>query len=95
MSDLSDEDAHRAARLVEFVKPFFEGQGADVQSAALADLLSMWAAGHLFFDDDGNLDRAETDQLRETILTNVLQLARDLLPANEKMLLKKLKDGAH
>jgi hypothetical protein len=43
----ADAKARESQRLVAQIKPLLAGKPPEVQSAALADLLSMWIAGHI------------------------------------------------
>jgi hypothetical protein len=73
---MSDE-ADQVHDLVEAVSPFFVGKPAQVQGAALADLLAMWLAGHVDRDDPRNNQRA-----REKMLELHLRAVRALIPIN-------------
>lgn len=64
-------------------------QGPVIQSAVLADLLSLWLAGHCVIEEIGQPERPETDKLREEILAALIELARDLVPASEEEILQR------
>jgi hypothetical protein len=70
---VTDETVHLAGvsqRIVEQVKPLLAGHDPAVQGAALADLLSLWLAGH-------------HPDLRERMLTMLIEGVRALIPFNE------------
>lgn len=66
-----------ALALAEAIRPLLAGRAPEVQSAALADLLSIWLAGHVV---PGDPDK--TAELRAEQLEAHLQLVGDLLPVN-------------
>jgi len=70
-------------QLVEAISPLLAGFEPEVQSAVLADLLAMWLAGHLG-------ERQAVAELREQLLAGHIKLVRDLIPANEKLLLERV-----
>lgn len=88
-SDLAD----RSAKLVERIKPFLRGQGGAVQSAALADLVSMWLAGHVIMEEVDSAERPHTDAVREAVLNDFVALVRKLTPINEQIILEKISGG--
>lgn len=57
--------------MVERVKLILAGHDRLAQSAVLADLLATWIAGH-------------TPQYRDEVLTDHIDLVRDLIPHNER-----------
>jgi hypothetical protein len=59
--------------LVNRIKPLLAGKDPGVQGAVLADLLSMWIAGH-------------PDFIREEMLTQHVDAVRALVPVNEKIM---------
>lgn len=86
MSD--DDDAHRAAALVEQIKPILAGEAPEVQSAVLADLLAMWLAGNVVLGD-----AAETTRLRADLFDDFVRLVGNLIRLNEqKMGIDQLMD---
>jgi hypothetical protein len=87
----SDAEARAAMALVEVVRPLFAGKSADVQGAALADLLAMWLAGHVMQGD-----QKATDRLRRRMLEHHLEAVRSLISVNYKMLIEpELKRRQH
>jgi hypothetical protein len=82
MSDdrLDDAAANMAVEsqyLVERIGRILHGRDPAVQSAALADLLAMWLAGHVVPGDP-----AETDRLRSDLLRDHVRLVADLVRPN-------------
>jgi len=78
-------EADAAMALVAAVRPLFKGKSAQVQGAALADLLAMWLAGHVDGDDP---EGATTEQLREAVLELHLAAVRGLIPINYHALIE-------
>jgi hypothetical protein len=72
MSGAEDVEA-----IVEAVKPHFVGQPGDIVGAALADLLSLWLAGHVIPDD---LQTSHRHQ--ERLLKLHIKMVRALVPIN-------------
>jgi hypothetical protein len=68
---LASKMADRSEELVESIRPLLAGQGPVVQGAALADLVSMWIAGH-------------NPASRDEALNDWLELVRNLVPINER-----------
>lgn len=56
------------------IQPLLKGRVAQVQSGVLADLLSLWLAGHW------------PPVAREELLDEFVKLVRDLVPESEKQL---------
>jgi hypothetical protein len=67
--------------LVVRIKPLLAHREPQVQSAVLAELLSIWLAGFHVGDDP-----EATGQLRAELLERHCQLVRDLTAVNAKML---------
>jgi hypothetical protein len=72
-----EEDARAAEALVKQIMPLMAGKGPDVQSAALADLMAMWLAGHVVRGDP-----EATERLRKEILEPWLETVWQLVPLN-------------
>jgi hypothetical protein len=66
--------------LADRIKPILANHRPEVQSAVLAELLSIWLAGH-FIPGDEN----ETQALREELLTNHCALVRELTKVNAEI----------
>ena len=68
-------DGHEISKLARVqslsnqIKPLLQGQGPEVQSVALADLVSLWLAGH-------------PQEVREAVLALWLDTVRQLVPAS-------------
>jgi hypothetical protein len=71
------EDCEQIAALVAAIAPLFKGKSAGVQGAALADLLAMWLAGHVYPGEPGRTGRRH-DEMIEAHLKTV----RALIPLN-------------
>jgi hypothetical protein len=67
--------------LVKRISPLLKGKAPPVQGAVLADLLAMWLAGHWI---PGDAD--ETRAAREAVLANHIQVVRELMEENAKIL---------
>jgi hypothetical protein len=95
---LSDDDeaaisewSRASMELMEEIRPFLIGKGPEVQSAALADLTAMWLAGMFLTDrQTGELNRRETDKMREVSLRVFIKTVKELVPVNEEMITKPM-----
>lgn len=87
----SDADlATRSQELADRIKPILAGQGSAVQSAALAELVSLWLAGHVILEEANATEKPQTEATREAILANFIALVRNLTPVNEAMILERV-----
>jgi hypothetical protein len=86
--DEADRRATQVAAIVERIRPILAGNQPEVQGGALADLFSMFIAGH--FDADGR-----TAELREAMITEWLITVRQLIPVNEAMILENTRRGSN
>jgi hypothetical protein len=77
----SSEQADRVTALVEMIKPFLAGEAAAVQGAALADLLSIWLAGHIVPGDP-----AATKLMHDELLQFHINGVRELIPVSAAQL---------
>ena len=68
-----DSELEEVKQLVESIRPRLAGRAAHVQGAVLADLLSLWLAGH-------------APQLRDSVLAMHVEVVRALMLANEREL---------
>lgn len=75
------EEAIRALALVEKIKPLLEGEPRGVQGAALADLLAIYLAGHVFIGD-----AEKTAAMRAEMLRAHVASVRQLTLVNHKIL---------
>jgi len=76
--------AQEILELVEKIKPLLAHNDPQVQSAVLAELLSIWLVGFHISDD-----REATEQLRAELLARHCELVRELTAVNAKMLLRQ------
>jgi hypothetical protein len=84
------EMATLSERLVAKICPILQGNPPEVQSAALADLLAMWLAGHFVIED-----RPGTTELREQLLAEHIKVVRALVEPNEQMILERVRKESH
>jgi hypothetical protein len=87
MSD-EQQDADRGIELAQTIRPMLAGHSPAAQAAALADLVSMWLAGHFA------QDQKTTERFREQMLDDFMGLVRGLVPVNEKWILKRIRREA-
>lgn len=71
MPDATDKQVDEAEAIVASIKPMLAGRSAPVQGAVLADLLSLWIAGH-------------HPKLRKEILAAHVATVINLVPYSEK-----------
>jgi hypothetical protein len=91
MATIDDDPLGEVDRLVTTIKPFFAGVDPMVVGAALADLLSILLASHVVKDDADEIQRDQTDEMREEMIENFLRAVRNLTPVNEKIIHEKPK----
>jgi hypothetical protein len=72
--------AQEILELVEKIKPLLAHNDPQVQSAALAELLSIWLVGFHIPDDP-----EATEQLRAELLARHCKLVRELTAVNAKI----------
>jgi hypothetical protein len=91
-----DSVIDRANKLSRQCQEILEGQGAAAQGLALADLLSLWLAGHIIIEElsAGADARPQTDQLRELLLQEHIKHVRQLVPASEREILARTQAGS-
>jgi hypothetical protein len=70
MENPIDPHAAEALNISARIKPLLAGRGPDLAGAALADLVSIWLAGH-------------HPAVREDVLQNWLATVRKLVPVSE------------
>lgn len=79
-SDINiQKTAEKALALAQRIAPLLRGNGADVQSGALADLVARFLAGHIV---PGSAMR--TDHLRHKLLENFVRTVRMLVEINAR-----------
>jgi hypothetical protein len=66
-----------------------------VQGAVVADLVSLWIAGHVVRDQElgGRIVKPDTDAYREDTLQEFTTLIRQLVPVSEQEILERIKAG--
>ena len=74
----SAAQADEAIGLIDKIKPLLAKRDPAVTSAVLADLFSMFLAGHQDLRGEG----AFIDDIREKIIERWIRLVRDLVPIN-------------
>jgi hypothetical protein len=85
----AEAQANKVTKLTNRIRPILAGQDPRVQSAVLADLLSMWLAGHF-----AGADKKENAKLRYQVLAQHLALMFSLIPIAEAELLERTKKGS-
>jgi len=70
-----------AEHIVNAISPLLRGFPPEIQGAVLADLVSMWLAGHM---------GPGAPELREELLAGHIELVRELIPVNEKIILERI-----
>lgn len=73
------EETLEVVELVRQISPLLVGKSANVQGAALADLLAIWLAGHVIRGDP-----KMTKKMREMMLKAHIVAVRGLIPLNYK-----------
>jgi hypothetical protein len=86
----SREAAELVDEIVQRIRPILAGNAPEVVGGALADLFSMFLAGH--FDEKGP---AETAVLREQLISQWLDTVRQLIEPNEKIILARTRRESH
>jgi hypothetical protein len=74
----SEEEEEEVLKIAALIKPLLAGKEPQVQSAVLAELLSIWLAGH-FVEGDAE----QTRELRSELLANHCMLVRQLVMVND------------
>jgi hypothetical protein len=77
------EQAHTMIELVARIAPILEGYPPEIQSAVLADLTSMWLAGHQDLLDP---ESEQVQALRRQLFAQWCATVLDLVPVNAAML---------
>jgi hypothetical protein len=67
------------------IQKLLRGLGPETQGAVLADLLSLWLAGHFVAGRP-----AQTSELREALLIEHITTVRKLVPESEKEIMVKI-----
>jgi len=79
MHDLSAEQTAEAFRVSKAIQPALCGLDDAVQGAVIADLLSLWLAGHFVWGNE-----EATHELRQELLRMHIQAVIDLVPESAK-----------
>jgi hypothetical protein len=79
-----DKLAAHSERLVAAIRPILAGQGSVTQGAVLAELVSMWVAGHFVPDS-----RIETEEMRKQMLELFMETTERLIRVAEEELRKQ------
>jgi hypothetical protein len=77
-------DRDEAAKMLDGCSAALREGGSELQGAVLADLLSMWLAGHIIWNDP-----AGTQKMREELLRLHVKAVLNLIPANEKQIMER------
>jgi hypothetical protein len=97
LQPIAREMSDDAVKLAEWIKPLLSGKDPMVQSAALADLVSMHLAGMFAANRKGEVNDRETRKMRETMFQLFCKTVWTLVPVNEQltrqMLDEKVKHG--
>jgi len=75
--DQSDRDARTVRTLVAMIKRHLAGQSPAVQGAVLADLTSLWIAGHR------SPDPVEQDRMRTMLLVMHMDAVKQLIEPSD------------
>jgi len=78
---LDPDQTAQALQVSKAIQPALCGLDDAVQGAALADLLSLWIAGHYVWGDD-----QATGEFRKEVLGHFVQAVIELIPASSKEL---------
>lgn len=80
------------------IRELLRGLGPRIQGAILGDLVSLWLAGH-FEPSEAALpigsERPLTAALRETVLSEFMELVCDLVPVSEQEILRNIEPEGH
>ncbi len=74
------EVSYNVLALANRIKPILANHRPEVQGAVLAELLSIWLAGHLIPGDE-----KETQAFREELLTTHCAMVRELTKVNAEI----------
>lgn len=88
----SEAQSYEAMELIDKIKPLLAKRDPAVTSAVLADLFSMFLAGHQDIRGEGKF----IDDIRDKIIERWIRLVRDLIPVNAAQIRKEhgLSDNA-
>jgi hypothetical protein len=80
------DEGHAVIDIADRIKPLLAGLPPPIQGAVLAELLSIYLAGHVHIGVDGHADFAATAQMREQLLAEHIKVVRDLIGINEAIM---------
>lgn len=87
---MTDEKLKLAEERSGRIHKILHGLGPDVQGAVLADLVSMWLAGHIVLAENGRVNRQVTDNVRAMQAENWFDTVLKLVPLSENEIIEKL-----
>lgn len=76
MSDIketTEQDVAKVGEIVNSIRPLLGGQGAHIQGAVIADIVSIFIAAH-------------APHLRKTMMDGIVKTAMKMVPMNENIL---------
>jgi hypothetical protein len=76
--DEADDMTERAEKVARACFPLLAHHGAEVQGAALGELVALHIAGHIILGD-----QAKTERMRAMVLEEFVRLVKDLVPLVE------------
>lgn len=79
-----DDSAELVEALSRQIQPLLYRKGPLLVGAVLIDLVSLWIAGHVAIDPEGDALRTldETRKLRQTLLSDFIIAVEGLIPAS-------------
>jgi hypothetical protein len=83
---MPNENSHLVKQICAAVSPLLRGFAPEIQGAVLAELTSMWLAGHM---------GPGADRVREELLELHIATIRDLIPENEREILARCRPSGH
>lgn len=84
MTDEAEEMTVRALTLSRIIAPVLYGEPSYVQGACLADLMSLWIAGHIVPGDP-----EATEKARRDFVADWLTAVWKLVPASEEQIMEQ------
>jgi len=79
----------RAEQVSREIQGRLHGLGSKIQGAVLADLVSLWLAGH-FAHSGGAIDPQATQLIRDQMFADWVETVIDLVPESEKEILDRV-----
>jgi hypothetical protein len=84
--NFNDDPALTVQHICLAIRPLLRGFPAEIQGAVLAELTSMWLAGHM---------GPGADRVREELLDMHVTMIRDLIPEQEREILARCPPSGH